>query len=155
MQIETIKYTDDTQTLVRVTTTTGEVVVVDWPSTDWYARFVQEWIDDGNTIADAFTAAENLQIAKSTKNEEVRAEGLRRVQEILPIITDEGEIDAWKKITAGSLQSLPSTWQVAADIYQTARDSIITINGLSNVNTINNIDVVNDIAWPVGSPALQ
>lgn len=154
MDISAIKYTDDGQTLIRITTTGGEVVIVPWPSTDWYSRFVQEWIGDGNTIAETNTFAVKLRLAKNAKRDEIKAEGLSRIQAVLPFISSEKEVEAWKTIVAGSLQSLPSEWKLAARIYQTTKDSIITLNGLSNLTVINNIDVVNDIDWPAGSPAL-
>ena len=153
MEIDSIKYTDINDTYILVETTTGEKVIVPWPSVDWYSRFIEEWIEAGNTIGSSLTPAEELKLSKDVKREEIKAEGLRRIQEFLPFVNNENEVEAWKSIVAGSLRSLPPEWTYAAAVYKTTKDSVITLNGLSNVTVVNNIDVVSDISWPVaGSP---
>lgn len=50
-QIAAVEWSTEDNSQIRVELADGTVVSTPWPSTVWYARHVQRWLDSGNSFA--------------------------------------------------------------------------------------------------------
>ena len=112
---------------------------------------VQDWITEGNTPDPEFTPAEELANAKQSKIEELKREGLNRIQAVLPGITNwdalELERERWLSIAPAS-RNPTAAYQSVIDIYQAGRTAAIAINALADAAAVNAYDVTTSPAWP-------
>ena len=112
---------------------------------------VQDWIAAGNTPDPEFSPAEELANVKQSKIEELKREGLRRIQLVLPGISNwdvlELERERWLSITPAS-RNPTAAYQSVIDIYQAGRTAVITINAMADTVTVNAYDVNTAPAWP-------
>jgi hypothetical protein len=111
------------------------------------------WMTDSNEAAvQAFIDAfDPLPYVKDEKKTELKAEGLMRIQAIMPAISDfdmlEFMREFWLSIAPAARSPTTSFTQII-DIYQAGRDAIAVINGLGTVSAVLAYDVVNDPSWP-------
>ena len=113
-------------------------------------NFVQYSSDDVavQAIIDAYDA---IPQAQDDKIEELKAEGLRRIQLIFPSISDFDELDfaTEQYLSVAPAARQPTTgFQSAIDIRQAAKNAIVFIKSLTILTEIENYDVVNIPAWP-------
>jgi len=112
---------------------------------------VQDWITEGNTPDPEFTPAEELANAKQTRIDELKQEGLSRIQAVLPGISNwdalELERERWLSIAPAS-RNRTAAYQSVIDVYQAGRDAAIAINALADTATVNAYDVNASPAWP-------
>jgi len=99
-------------------------------------------------IVDSYDA---LPEAQDDKIEELKLEGLRRIQLVFPSISDFDELDfateQYLSIAPAARQPT-ADFQSAIDIRQSAKSAISFINNLSVLTEIVDYDVVNIPAWP-------
>lgn len=120
------------------------------PNNKWF-KAVQKWIDQGNTAEPEFTAAEKLDNEKRDKLQELRAEGLSRIQVEIPAITDWDTLELvrelWLSIKPTSRQATVPLTNVI-NIYQAGRDEVAVINGFGTLTAVRNYNVITDPQWP-------
>lgn len=129
----------------------GLMSVPNSPSNRHYQR-VQEWIAAGNTPEPEFTAPELLANAKRDKIQELKAEGLSRIQAAIPGIAGWDHLglvrEQWLSI-ASAARSATADFQLVIDVYQAGRAAVSDIGALTAVTAIDGYDVVADPSWPV------
>jgi len=99
-------------------------------------------------IIDAYDA---LPEAKADKIEELKLEGLRRIQLVFPSISDFDELDfaTEQYLSIAPAARQPTTdFQSVINIRQSAKNAISFINNLSTLTAIVDYDVVDTPAWP-------
>jgi len=113
---------------------------------------VFSWVSTDDTavqlIIDAYDANPE---AQKDKIEELKLEGLRRIQLIFPSISDFDELDfaTEQYLSIAPAARQPTTnFQSAIDIRQAAKSAISFINTLGTLTAIADYDVVNTPAWP-------
>jgi len=80
MNITTIKYSDDSRTFLTINGT----LTVPWPCPTWHREAIQEWLDEGGTIAPWKTDAVLLAEAREEKLNALRDERRKRAHVIVP-----------------------------------------------------------------------
>lgn len=145
MSIQTVK-SQGTGYLVN-----GSLSVPSSPGNRHYQR-VQEWIAGGNTPEPEFTPTELLASAKSAKLQELKAEGLSRIQAAIPGIAGWDHLglvrEQWLSI-APAARSATTDFQLVIDVYQAGKAAVGDIGVLTTVTAIDSYNVVADPSWPV------
>ena len=151
MQIQSIKYADVAQTSLQVTLDDNSVMSVPWPCQTWHNQLILDWIALGNTIADAYTAQELEEQALANMIQDLKVEGLNRIQAVMPAISNFDTLELvremWLSI-APAARSATADFQTIIDIYQAARDGIIYLKG-ATAGQVAAYDVTTDPSWPV------
>lgn len=102
------------------------------------------------TLQAAWPAAE-LAKAKALKKEEVKAEGLSRIQVAIPAIIDFDNLQLVKEMilsVAPASRQLTTNIQNASDIYQAGSDAVVVLNGYTSIGQVESYNEVNDPSWP-------
>ena len=98
-----------------------------------------------------FTAQEIDDRALLDKKQELKDEGLSRIQVEMPAITNFDMLELVREqwlSTAPAARAATATFQSIIDIYQAARDGIIVLNAATPAE-VTAYDVLSDPAWPV------
>lgn len=99
----------------------------------------------------AAIADEKLADAKAALIDEVKAEGLSRIQAVLPGIKDFDTLmlvaELWKSLEASATSPTPA-FQEAIDVFNAGEQAITAVNGFNTMDEVNNADPVNDPNWP-------
>lgn len=150
MEIQTIKYSNIEQTSLNVTLTDGSSMFVPWPSQTWHNETIQNWLILGNSIADAFTTQELNDQAKAEKIQELKQEGLTRIQSTMPAISSFDMLELVREMwlsTAPAARAATVDFQQIIDIYQAARDGVVYLNSATAAQ-ITSYDVSTSPTWP-------
>lgn len=110
-----------------------------WVSSDDVA--VQAIIDSYDPLPDL----------KAAKVAAIKAEGLRRIQSVLPAIENFEELRLLREILmsvkATSLQLTTDITRVR-DIYTAGSNAVATVNGYTTIAKVNAFDAINSVGWP-------
>ena len=110
------------------------------------------WVSSDDTavqlIIDSYDPLEDY---KTTKKDEVKAEGLNRINIQFPAIQSVDEIkfyaEFWQSIAPAARQAT-TDFQKVIDIYTAAIAAISTINSYTLESEVNNYDPLIDPIWP-------
>ena len=109
------------------------------------------WVALGNTADPEFTAQELADTARATKIQELKDEGLSRIQVEMPAIINFDTLELVREMwlsTAPAARAATVTFQSIIDIYQAARDGVIVLNGATD-GEVTTYDILIDPSWPV------
>lgn len=98
-----------------------------------------------------FTNTEIADQARTDKIQELKAEGLARIQVEMPAITNIDILELVREqwlSTAVAARSATATFQAIIDTYQAARDGVIFLKTATD-GEVTAYDVLTDPAWPV------
>lgn len=137
-------------------TETGQSIPNDTSNRHW--NIYQIWLTEStgeppvlNLPDPEFTNTEIDERALADKIQELKAEGLTRIQVEMPAIynfdTLELVREQWLSI-APAARAPTATFQSIIDIYQAARDGVIVLNGATPAE-VTAYDVLTDPTWPV------
>jgi len=108
------------------------------------------WVADGNIADPEFTAQEISDNTRADKIQELKEEGLIRIQTIMPAIgnfdTLELVREMWLSIAVAA-RSATVDFQLIIDIYQAARTGVIFLNTATDSAVIA-YNVSTDPSWP-------
>lgn len=93
-----------------------------------------------------------LSTIKLEKINEVKNEGLIRIQAIMPAISDFYILDLIREIWLSILpasRSATTEFQAIINIYQAGREAIILIEAMTDKSIIENYNPISDPNWPV------
>lgn len=68
MQITSITYGNEEQTVLQVETSDQGTMSVPWPCETWHKEPIQEWIDDGNSISAWVDPVDYMQMMRSERD---------------------------------------------------------------------------------------
>ena len=110
------------------------------------------WVSDNDIAVQLIIDAYNhLPDVKINKLDELKAEGLVRIQLIFPAIGNwdvlDLEYERWLSIVPAARQP-PPNYQSMIDIYQTGRNAAQIINARSDVANVQAYNVLTDPIWP-------
>lgn len=112
-----------------------------WKTTPGAEAAVQDIIDNYDEAPDR----------KADKTDEIKAEGLARINIIFPAISDMDELQLvaafWMSIAPAARTPIPD-FEGAIDIYTTGKNGIATVNAMTDVAAIKAFDPATDIMWP-------
>lgn len=109
------------------------------------------WVALGNTADPEFTAQELADTARATKIQDLKDEGLSRIQVEMPAIINFDTLELVREMwlsTAPAARAATVTFQSIIDIYQAARDGVIVLNGATD-GEVTTYDILIDPSWPV------
>lgn len=109
-----------------------------------------EWAQT-NTADPEFTTQEISDQARADKIQELKDEGLSRIQVEMPAINNFDTLELVREMwlsTALAARDATATFQSIIDIYQAARDGVIDLNTATD-GEIAAYDVTTDPSWPV------
>ena len=110
-----------------------------------------EWVAEGNTAEPEFTTTEIDDATKADKIQELKDEGLTRIQAVMPAIDNFNTLELVREMwlsTAPAARNATATFQSIIDIYQAARNGVITLKSAAP-EEVAAYDVLVDTAWPV------
>ena len=114
-------------------------------------RMYLEWVAEGNTADPEFTTTEIDDATKADKIQELKDEGLTRIQAVMPAIDNFNTLELVREMwlsTAPAARNATATFQSIIDIYQAARNGVITLKSAAP-EEVAAYDVLVDTAWPV------
>ena len=130
-------------------TETGQSIPNSIGNRHW--RQYLEWVAAGNTADPEFTAQEIADAARADKIQELKDEGLSRIQAEMPAIDNFNTLELVREMwlsTAPAARAATITFQAIIDIYQAARDGIVVLNGATPAE-VTAYEVLTDPSWPV------
>ena len=130
-------------------TETGQSIPNSTGNRHW--RMYLEWVALGNTADPEFTTQEIADAARADKIQELKNEGLSRIQAVMPAINSFDTLELVREMwlsTAPAARNATVTFQSIIDIYQAARDGIVVLNGATPAE-VTAYDVLTDPSWPV------
>ena len=130
-------------------TETGQTIPNSTGNRHW--RQYLEWVALGNTADPEFTTQEIYDKALADKIQELKNEGLSRIQAVMPAINNFDTLELVREMwlsTAPAARNATPTFQSIIDIYQAARNGVITLKSAAP-EEVAAYDVLVDTAWPV------
>ena len=130
-------------------TETGQSIPNSTGNRHW--RMYLEWVALGNTADPEFTTQEIYDKALADKIQELKNEGLSRIQAVMPAINNFDTLELVREMwlsTAPAARNATATFQSIIDIYQAARDGVIVLNNATPAE-VTTYDVLTDPSWPV------
>ena len=136
-------------------TETGQSIPNNEDNRHW--RMYLEWLTEStgsppvlNVPDPEFTAQEISDQARADKIQELKNEGLSRIQAVMPAINNFDTLELvremWLSIIPAS-RGATTDFQSIIDIYQAARNGVIFLNSASDVD-VTTYDVLTDPTWP-------
>ena len=116
----------------------------------WFLTYL-EWLAEPNTPDPHETAQEISDRIRAGRIQEVKEEGLSRIQAVMPAITSFDTLELirelWSSIEPAA-RNATATLQSLIDIYQAGRDAVTFLKTATDPQ-LGIYDAVNDPAWPV------
>lgn len=103
-----------------------------------------------NTADPEFSPTEIDDQAQADRIQELKDEGLSRIQAVMPAINSFDTLELVREMwlsTAPAARAATATFQSIIDIYQAARDGVIVLNGATPAE-VTAYDVLTDPVWP-------
>ena len=124
-------------------------------SLDGNGQYIAEWnlVDPEPTRAEMLVVWDTVELdnARNLKLQEIKDEGLSRIQGVFPAIADFCTLQLIKDImlsVAPSARQLTIGIQKVSDTYQAGADAMTAVEGLATVNLVNAFNPIDDVSWP-------
>ena len=121
------------------------------PSTHRWFQTYLKWLAVPNVPEPFETAQQISDRLRATKIQELKDEGLSRIQAVLPAISSFDTLELvremWLSI-APAARAATADFQSVIDIYQAARDGVVFLNTATD-GEVSSYDVTTSPSWPV------